>query len=221
MCPVDKCAPGGPDASGETVRLRFKPSAIKDKGLEFGSSDTVARWLFLLPFSDRFASFDCVNSRAAPSNDAVKGCFASKLEPSGRKSPALAFRGLCGVGVEVCFFRWHRIRNAVTMMMRMRTPAPTPMPTLVARLGPLSGESVEVGTGGATGSPTGIDDDEDEDAGATKDVVNVELEGIKDVVVIACDCVSVIELTEVVDCCERVLGATVVDASEAEDIDDG
>lgn len=43
MCPVDKFAPGGPEANGEIVRLRSMPSGTKDNGLEPGSSDTVAR----------------------------------------------------------------------------------------------------------------------------------------------------------------------------------
>jgi hypothetical protein len=63
MCPVDISALAGPYMSGETVL--FIPSVTKDKGLEFGSSDTVASWLFLLLFCNRFASFPCFNSTAS------------------------------------------------------------------------------------------------------------------------------------------------------------
>jgi len=103
-------------------------------------------------------------------------------------------------------------------MRRMSTPAPTPMPILVARLGPLSGEPDGTNTGGATGR---LNDADEEGAGATKDLESVELrDDEKDVVVTASEGESVIELTEVVDCCKLVLGATDVDASKAEDIED-
>jgi hypothetical protein len=104
------------------------------------------------------------------------------------------------------------------MMKRMSTPAPAPMPTFIARLGPLSGESVEAGIGGATGRFKDVDVEEDGDA---KLVVRFELRGdAKGVAVRVSDGRSVIELTTVVSCCELVLSATVVDASEDEDMDD-
>lgn len=100
----------------------------------------------------------------------------------------------------------------------MRTPAPAPMPILVARLGPLSGASVVVGNGGATGSLA------EEAIGATREVVRVELgELVKDVEDTASGRVAVMksELTEVVDCGEPELDATDVVASGGEDIDMG
>lgn len=103
-------------------------------------------------------------------------------------------------------------------MSRMSTPAPTPMPILVARLGPLSGESVGTNTGGATGR---LNDADDEGTGATNVSDSVELgDDEKDVVVTGSESEFVLELIEVVNCCKLVLGATVVDASEAEDIED-
>jgi hypothetical protein len=220
MCPVDNCAPGGPDVSGEMVRLRSILSGTSDRGLEPGSSETVANWLFLLLllFNDRRPSFCCFSSSAAASNDGVNGCLVSKFESCGSRTPALSLEWLYDVDDGLCFFRWRKTRRVPTMMRRIRAPPPTPMPILVARPGPLSGEAVGAGNGGATGRPSDVD----EDAGATKDVLKVELEDVeKTVVGTESDGVSVSELLKVVDCCKLVLAATVVDVSETEDIGDG
>lgn len=98
------------------------------------------------------------------------------------------------------------------------TPAPTPRPIFVARLGPLSGEFVGSDTGGAVGrSPRGADEE-----GAVATVFEmVELDGAnKDVIATTMLRTgrSVTEGTGVLDTEELIDAATVVDRSGDEDI---
>lgn len=99
-------------------------------------------------------------------------------------------------------------------MSRRSTPAPAPKPILVARLGPLSLEFDGADTCGAVDKVEDIDEDV---------IENVELEGsIKDVITSIIAGCAVIEGTEFVVCCWRlvvVAATTSVDASKAEDIE--